>query len=72
VVLPADDASRLTPETYQPEAGKEGEAAFGRDAASGFVNDIEVLVEPNRNARTKPQDQSADDLALRLGERARP
>jgi hypothetical protein len=66
VVFPADDASWFALQTSQPHAGKNGEAAFDCGVAAGLVDDVEVLVEPDRELRVESGDQPFGDPAFRF------
>src|SRR5205823_5500302 len=52
----------------EAQAGEPGEAALERYAPAGFVDDVEMLVEPDRDPRTNAPDQVVGDPALRLRE----
>jgi hypothetical protein len=68
VVLPAHDAARLPGKAHEGYSRESGEAALDGGVAARFVDDVEVLVEPDRDAWTDRQDQLVRDQALRLGE----
>src|SRR5581483_11976804 len=71
VVLPGDDASRLARQAREPEPREACEAALDGDVAARLVDDVEVLVEPDRHLRVEPRDQAPGDPALGLRERVR-
>src|SRR5439155_4215419 len=47
-----------------------GEVPLDGDAAAGLVDEVEVLVEPDRDRGTHAEDQPVSRPALRLGQRA--
>jgi hypothetical protein len=64
VVRPADDASRFSGQGSQRESGERGEPPFDRGLSPGIVDDIKMLVEPDRNLWAEASDQPIRDTAL--------
>ena len=70
MILPAHYAARLPRQTGETETDEPGEAALDGDVAAGFVYDVHVLMEPDRNVGVQPQEKAMGDPGLWLRERA--
>jgi hypothetical protein len=68
-VLPADDAAGLARQPRDSEADERREPPFDPDAASRFVDYVEVLVEPDRDCGPQSLEEAIRNPALRLRER---
>lgn len=68
MVLPADSAPRFPCEPNETKADALGEAAFKPDVSARFVDDVEVLMEPDGNTRPYFSNKAGGESALRLGE----
>ena len=71
VVFPAHGAAWLARQPPQRQADERRESALDRDVTAGLVDDPLMLVEPDRNPRSKAEDQVIGDPALGLEERPR-
>jgi hypothetical protein len=70
VVFPGGDASGFACKASEWKLDERCEASLDRNAASGFVNQVEVLVEPDRHDGAEAADESVGDPCFGLGERA--
>src|SRR5205814_8126609 len=70
MALPGDGAPGFACERRERQSGGAREAALDRTAAAGVVDEVEVLVEPDRERGTHAHDQPVGDS--RLGLRQRP
>jgi hypothetical protein len=72
-VRPAGRSARVGRKPPRPQPGKVGETALQPEVPRGEHDHVQVLVEPDRDRRVQPPDQSHGDpgLALRGGPGAR-
>jgi hypothetical protein len=66
VIRPADDASGLSCQAPEGQSDERGEPSFHRDLSARLVDNIKMLVEPDRNLWAKASDQPIRSTALRL------
>src|SRR6266851_7098632 len=71
VVLPAGDAPGIACELLAAHSDEPREAPLHAHVAAGLVDDVQVLVEPDRDCRADAADQVVGDAALALRERTR-
>jgi hypothetical protein len=71
VVLPGDRAPGQLRHRVVGQPGEMGEAALNPPVAAGGPDHVELLLEPDRDARPQAQDQAIGDPRLELRERLR-